>query len=100
MKRAIPPKKSKVGRCSSGRFSLPEKPESSPSVENSGASLHSLAALASEDTTMSLKARLPVNAQAGKNEKAAWKKQRDNFIQEIKMLSKIRHPCITTVMGK
>lgn len=89
-----------AGRCSSGRFSLSEKPEACPSSGNSDASLPSLVALASVDTTMSLKARLLVNSQARKNEKAAWKKQRDNFIREIKLLSKIRHPCITTVMGK
>jgi hypothetical protein len=34
------------------------------------------------------------------NEAASWRKLRSDFIKEMRILSKLRHPCITTVMGK
>lgn len=37
--------------------------------------------------------------QSKTSEKAAWKRLRKNFIEEMRQLSKLRHPCICTVMG-
>jgi serine/threonine protein kinase len=34
------------------------------------------------------------------NEATNWRKLRSDFIKEMRSLSKLRHPCITTVMGK
>ncbi|CAJ1965347.1 unnamed protein product [Cylindrotheca closterium] len=31
--------------------------------------------------------------------KASWEKLRSNFVEEMRILSKLRHPCICTVMG-
>jgi Receptor family ligand binding region len=34
------------------------------------------------------------------NVAAQWKKMKQDFIEEMQYLSKLRHPCITTIMGK
>ena len=33
-------------------------------------------------------------------DKDSWEKLRANFVDEMRILSKLRHPCICTVMGK
>jgi serine/threonine protein kinase len=34
------------------------------------------------------------------NEAAHWRKLKQEFVEEMRYLSKLRHPCVTTVMGK
>ena len=33
-------------------------------------------------------------------ERSNWRKMKNEFIEEMRYLSKLRHPCITTIMGK
>jgi hypothetical protein len=33
-------------------------------------------------------------------DRATWRRMRSEFLQEMRYLSKLRHPCVTTVMGK
>jgi hypothetical protein len=33
-------------------------------------------------------------------DRATWRKMRSEFLEEMRYLSKLRHPCVTTVMGK
>jgi hypothetical protein len=35
----------------------------------------------------------------GPSNAATWRKLKQEFILEMRYLSKLRHPCITTVMG-
>ena len=35
-----------------------------------------------------------------KNEATSWNKMKQEFMEEMRYLSKLRHPCVTTVMGK
>lgn len=36
----------------------------------------------------------------GSLDRSSWKKRREDFVSEMRHLSKIRHPCITTVLGE
>ncbi|CAB9525328.1 Receptor-type guanylate cyclase gcy [Seminavis robusta] len=53
-----------------------------------------------------LGSRMPANGKARKgsfgfqqSEAAQWKQMKAEFMEEMRYLSKLRHPCITTVMG-
>lgn len=37
---------------------------------------------------------------AGRQKQSDWKKLKSEFLEEMRYLSKLRHPCITTTMGK
>ena len=34
------------------------------------------------------------------NDASDWKRLKEDFIEEMRVMSKLRHPCVTTVMGK
>ena len=34
------------------------------------------------------------------SDEAHWRKLKNDFVEEMRYLSKLRHPCVTTVMGK
>jgi serine/threonine protein kinase len=36
----------------------------------------------------------------GRGSSSSWKRLRQEFIEEMRYMSKLRHPCVTTVMGK
>ena len=41
----------------------------------------------------------PVSVDIESGGKESWEKLRANFVNEMRILSKLRHPCICTVMG-
>lgn len=110
VKRVIPPRKSTSN--SADRFRLEEAPVSpvlaSSCVVCPGISLEGMDS--TDGTTSMHRSSVIVQPQALKKrrwwtsmetgEQALWKKHREDFVQEIRLLSKIRHPSITTVMGE
>jgi hypothetical protein len=54
------------------------------------------------DTTTSQSLTSGASSFKGKkmSQGAQWKKLRSDFIEEMRYISKLRHPCITTVMGR
>ncbi|CAB9514229.1 activated protein kinase catalytic subunit alpha-1 [Seminavis robusta] len=83
------------------------------SIKGSKAGVGMVSGVNSNRTRMSswsgmsmLGSRMPANGKARKgsfgfqqSEAAQWKQMKAEFMEEMRYLSKLRHPCITTVMG-
>ena len=108
VKRVIPPKSSKKGGSLSGSN------QGALVGTGSGGSKHSAGnTLATNDGMASwgnLGQASGFGLQSGvgmkstifggkQNEAAQWKQMKKEFMEEMRYLSKLRHPCVTTIMG-